>query len=183
MHYAWITNLQYSCSMKTLTSVIILMVLAGCATLPGRDSPNVRVAGLEPMESEGLELRFALKLRVQNPNGTALAYDGLSVSLDLDGRGLASGVSNESGAIPRFSDTVLTVPVSISAFSAIRQLLARVSDSQSDDNALSRPITYSLKGKLGASGASLATRFTDKGEMNLFTNKHNTDDDSRDGDT
>lgn len=161
--------------MKRNTLVIVLLLLTsltGCATMSGRDAPNVRVVGLEPLQSEGLELRFALKLRVQNPNSTPLAYDGMSVTLDLDGRGLASGVSNESGEIPRFSDAVLTLPVSISAFSAFRQLLARVNDTQGEGTALSRPIVYSLKGKLGASGSALATRFKDKGEMNLFPNKN-----------
>lgn len=137
--------------------------------MSGRDSPSVRVVGLEPMQSEGLELRFALKLRVQNPNSAPLTYDGMSVSLDLDGRGLASGVSDNAGEIPRFSETVLTVPVSISAFSAFRQLLARVGSTQGESTALGKPIVYSLKGKLGAAGSLMATRFTDQGEIDLFS--------------
>ncbi|MDB4224892.1 LEA type 2 family protein, partial [Granulosicoccus sp.] len=150
-------------------ALLLLIVLSGCATLSGRDAPSVSVVGLNVLPSEGLELRFALKLRVQNPNETPLAYDGLSVKLDLDGRGVASGVSNESGEIQRFSDKVLTVPVSISAFAAIRQLLARAKDSQADGNALTQAIEYSLRGKLGAvSGGSGATRFSDKGALDFF---------------
>lgn len=146
--------------------------------MTGRDAPNVRVAGLEPLQSEGLELRFALKLRVQNPNETPLAYDGMSVSLDIDGRGLASGVSDVSGEIPRFSDTVLTVPVSISAFSAIRQLLATINHTQGEGIALNQPVTYSLKGKLGAPGGAIAARFTDHGEMNLLSGGNNKDEEN-----
>jgi len=122
-------------------AVLILFLVAslsGCATLSGSDAPNVRVVGMEPLPSEGLEVRFALKLRVQNPNESALMYDGMSVNLDLDGRGLASGVSDSAGEIPRFGEALLTVPVSISAFSAIRQLLARAGNSQSTDNLLSQ---------------------------------------------
>ena len=150
---------------------LLFALLSGCATLSGGDAPNVRVVGLEPLPSEGLEVRFALKLRVQNPNENALQYDGMSVNLDLDGRGLASGVSNVSGEIPRFSDAVLTVPVSISAFSAIRQLWARAGDMQGRGGALGQPIVYSLKGKLGASGGSGVTRFSDKGELNMFASE------------
>ena len=153
---------------------ILLLVawLTGCATLSGGDSPNVRVVGMEPLPSEGFEVRFNLKLRVQNPNETALAYDGMSVSLDMDGRGLASGVSNAAGEIPRFSEVVLTVPVSISAFSAIRQLLARAGNSDNPGNMLNQPIVYSLKGKLGATAGNLrAVRFSDKGELNLFSSE------------
>jgi LEA14-like dessication related protein len=112
-------------------------------------------------------MRFALKLRVQNPNENTLVYDGMSVNLNLDGRGLASGVSNTSGEIPRFSDAVLTVPVSISAFSVVRQLLARAGAMESDEG--QQPIAYSLKGKLGAPAGSLgAVRFSARGDLNLF---------------
>jgi len=154
--------------------LLLLPFLGGCATLPsGEDAPSVSVVGLEPLPSEGLEVRFALKLRVQNPNESALAYDGLSVSLDLDGRGLASGVSNEIGEIPRFSDAVLTLPVSISAFGVVRQLWALASDSQQASGALGKPIAYKLNGKLGAPKGSLrATRFSDRGELDLFASKN-----------
>lgn len=162
--------------MKIFTPLVALLLLTinvGCSTLPGNDDPSVRVAGIEPLPSEGLELRFALKLRVQNPNETPLAYNGMSVSLDLDGRGLASGVSDVSGEIPRFSDTLLTVPVSISAFSAFRQFISRINDSTGEGAGLNKPLVYSLRGKLGAAGGASATRFTDQGEMNLFTNADN----------
>ena len=153
-----------------MTSLLLVLVfLSGCANLPiGDDAPNVRVAGLEPLPTEGLEVRFALKLRVQNPNESTLAYDGISVSLDLDGRGLASGVSNVAGEIPRFSEEVLTVPVTISAFSLVRQLLSRAADAS--DDTTGEAISYTLKGKLGAvAGQSGATRFRDGGELNLFS--------------
>jgi len=153
---------------RLLVVLVLSAILSGCATLSGSDAPNVRVVGLEPLTSEGLEVRFALKLRVQNPNESALAYDGLSVKLNLDGRGLASGVSNEAGEIPRFSDAVLTVPVSISAFSVFRQILARAEDSQNAGGGIGQPIVYTLDGKLGAPKGSLrATRFRDKGELDL----------------
>ena len=129
----------------------------------------MRVVGLEPLPSEELEIRFALKLRVQNPNESPLVYDGMSVSLDLDGQGLASGVSDATGEIPGFSDAVLTVPVSISAFSVVRQLLTRATQSQSNGS-VSQPVTYKLNGKLGApQGSVRATRFSDSGELDIFT--------------
>ena len=151
--------------------IIFIAVLGGCATLSGGDGPSVQVVGMEALPSEGLEVRFELKLRVQNPNETPLIYDGMSVQLDLDGRGLASGVSNTSGEIPRFSDAVLTVPVSISAFSVVRQLLARA-DAMEGEGTVSQPIAYSLKGKLGAPEGSFGSvRFSDKGVLNIFASE------------
>jgi len=152
--------------------LFLLALPGGCANWPiGDDAPNVRVVGLEPLPTEGLEVRFALKLRVQNPNESALAYDGMSVSLDIDGRGLASGVSNASGEIPRFSEEVLTIPVTISAFSLARQLFSRVGESPGSTG---QSLAYTLKGKLGAvAGVSGATRFSDGGELNLFSTAEN----------
>ncbi len=160
---------MYRYNIAMIPLFVILALLGGCANLPiGDDAPNVRVAGLEPLPTEGLEVRFALKLRVQNPNENALAYDGISVSLDLDGQGLASGVSNASGEIPRFSEELLTIPVTISAFSLARQLFSRTADSAGSTPGES--IVYTLKGKLGAvAGKSGATRFSDGGELNLFS--------------
>ena len=159
--------------MKQYLAVVVLLLtsaLSSCATLPGVDAPNVRVVGLEPLPGEGLEVRFALKLRIQNPNGNPIRYDGMSVNLDLNGRGLASGVSNATGEIPRFSDAVLTVPVSISAFSVFRQFLAQVNKTQSTESERREPIAYRLTGKLGApQGGFRATRFSDKGELDLFS--------------
>lgn len=167
-----------TCAIRKLSSmrlfiVVALLVLSltGCATLSGRDAPTVRVVGLEPLASEGMEVRFALKIRVMNPNDSALTYNGISVNLDLDGRGLASGVSDESGEISRFSDAVLTIPVSISAFSAFRQIIARVNDAAKGDgqNVLEKPISYNLTGKLAGAGTPVAVRFSDSGELSLFS--------------
>ena len=157
------------CSIAMIPILLVLVLLSGCANLPiSDDAPNVRVTGLEPLPAEGLEVRFALKLRVQNPNENALAYDGISVSLDLNGQGLASGVSNASGEIPRFSEDVLTIPVTISALSLARQLFSRALKSVGSA-APSESVVYTLKGKLGAvAGKSGATRFSDEGELSLF---------------
>ena len=161
--------------MRTVMLLLVVFISACATTLPGRDAPSVRVVGMEPLPSEGLELRFALKLRVQNLNETALAYDGMSVQLDLDGRGVASGVSDVSGEIPRFSDAVVTVPVSMSAFSVVRQMWARVGKAGEQSDALSEPIAYSLEGKLGGVGSSRATQFGDEGEFDLFASANDAD--------
>lgn len=155
---------------KYLWLLLLLATVSGCATLSGLDSPNVRVVGLEPLQSEGLEIRFSLKLRIQNPNESALTYDGMSVSLELDGRGLASGVSDASGSIPRFSEAVLSIPVSISTVSAFRQFLARMGKARDGQSEIfEKPLAYSLKGKIGGTGSPIAVRFADTGELSLFS--------------
>lgn len=139
---------------------LLLLSLSACALFPNRDPVNINVVGLEPLPSQDLEVRFAIKLRVQNPNETAIDYNGIALDLEVNGHSLASGVSDQSGSIPRFSESIITVPVSISAFSVLRQTLG-LSQTQTLDN-----LPYVLRGKL-AGGLFGTMRFFDSGKLSL----------------
>jgi LEA14-like dessication related protein len=139
---------------------LLLLSLSACALFPNRDPVNINVVGLEPLPSQDLEVRFAIKLRVQNPNETAIDYTGIALDLEVNGYPLASGVSDQIGSIPRFSETVVSVPVSVSAFSVLRQTLG-LSQTQTLDN-----LPYVLRGKL-AGGLFGTLRFVDSGKLSL----------------
>ena len=143
-----------------LTLSLILLSLSACALFPNRDPLHINVVGIEPLQSQDLEVRFAVKLRVQNPNETAIDYNGVALDLSVNGQPLASGVSDQSGSIGRFSETVLSVPVSVSAFSVLRQTLG-LSQTQTLNN-----LPYVLRGKL-AGGLFGTMRFTDSGKLSL----------------
>ncbi|TWC23057.1 MULTISPECIES: LEA type 2 family protein [unclassified Pseudomonas] len=140
--------------------LLTLLSLSACALFPHRDPLNINVVGIEPLPSQDLEMRFAVKLRLQNPNETAIDYNGVALDLEVNDRTLATGVSDQSGSIARYSEAVLSVPVSISAFSVLRQTLG-LSQTQGLDN-----LPYVLKGKL--SGGLFGTmRFVDRGTLDL----------------
>lgn len=139
---------------------VLAFALAACAAFSPRDPLNVQVAGVEPLPGEGLELRMAVKLRVQNPNDMALEYSGVALDLEVNGRRLASGVSDASGSVPRFGETVLRVPVTISAFSAARQALGLAEHIGLDE------VPYVLRGKL-AGGLFGTQRFVERGTLDL----------------
>ncbi len=135
------------------------VLLAACANAPQRDPVQVYVVGLEPLTGEGLELRMLIKLRVQNPNDTPVEYHGVSVAMEVEGRTFASGVSDAAGSVPRFGESVIDVPMSISALQIARSALGFV-------NASADKVTYELKGKL-AGPIFKSVRFTSKGELGL----------------
>jgi LEA14-like dessication related protein len=139
---------------------LLLLSLSACALLPDRDPLNINVVGFDPLPSQDMEVRFAVKIRVQNPNDTAIDYNGVALDLSVNGQPLASGVSDQSGSIARFSETVLSVPVSVSAFSVLRQTLG-LSQTQTLNN-----MPYVLRGKL-AGGLFGTKRFTDSGKLSL----------------
>ena len=140
--------------------VLVCLGLAGCAALPSSDPLNVTVAGIESLPGEGMELRLAVRLRVQNPNDSDISYSGASVNLDLNGTKLASGVSDEMGTVPRFGESVVTIPVTASLFSMVRQGLSFMTDGTPDD------VRYELSGKL-ASGMFGTKRFNAEGTFTL----------------
>ena len=150
--------------MRATTSLVLFCswVLAACSALPNRDPLNIDVAGIEPLPGEGLELRLAVRVRIQNPNDTDIEYSGAALNLDLNGRKLASGVSAAMGTVPRYGEAVLEIPVTISALSMARQVLGFVNNNAQDQ----REVKYTVHGKL--EGGMFGTRrFTDDGTFEL----------------
>lgn len=137
-----------------------VLILQGCATLAGRDPPQVTVAGIEPLQGQGLELRMLVKLRVQNPNDAAIDYDGVAVEMNVQGKTFASGVSDANGSIPRFGEAVIAVPVTVSAFRMVRQAIGMAQGAPGDK------IEYEMRGKLNSTGFG-AARFATRGEFNM----------------
>ena len=139
----------------------------GCAMFKGQDPLNVTVAGVEPLESQGMELRMAVKLRVQNPNDAAIDFSGVSVEMIVQGKTFATGVSDVGGSVPRFGETVITVPVTASAFRMLSEVLGLMHGAGgSGSGSGSGKISYEMKGKLNSSGFS-GTHFQTKGELEL----------------
>ncbi len=143
-----------------LAGLTMVLALSACALFPNRDPLNINVVGIDPLPGQDLEIRFAVKLRLQNPNDTDIQYDGVALNLDVNGRLLASGVSDQKGTIGRFSEGVLTVPVTVSAFAALRQAVG-LADQQRLEN-----LPYELHGKL-AGGLFGTMRFEDSGTLSL----------------
>ena len=145
--------------------LLAMLIVSGCASLGGREPPNVTVAGVTPMEGQGFEMRMLMKLRVQNPNDSAIDYRGVSVKLDVAGKTLATGVSDASGTVPQFGESVIEVPITISGISMAKQALAALRGGVAK---IPDKIDYSLTGKLGGSTMS-AVHFKSAGTLDLPT--------------
>lgn len=133
--------------------------LAGCAGLALREPIQVNLVGIDPLPAEGMEIRMAVKLRVQNPNDVALDFDGVSITLDVRGNTFATGVSAERGTVPRFGEAVITVPMSVSALAAFRQFVGLATQGK-------EAADYALRGRLSGSGFG-GMRFESKGKIDM----------------
>ena len=149
---------------RALAALFVLflasLMLAGCASLAYREPVRINVVGLEPIPGEGMEMRFKVKLRVQNPNETAIDFDGLALDLDLNGHPFASGVSDRAGSVPRFGETLIEIPVSVSAIAVVRQALGVIEGEGKAE------VPYALRGRL-AGGLLGGMRFADSGTLKL----------------
>lgn len=140
----------------TLT-LLLFAWLTGCSSLGLDDPLNIDVAGIEPLPGQGMEMRFNLTLRVKNPNDSAIDYDGIALEMDINDQPLASGVSDQKGQVPRFGESLIKVPLSISAYSMLRQAVGASTLKPGQE------INYELRGKLG--GSLFAERFSTSGKL------------------
>lgn len=129
--------------------------------MPSLDPLQVTVAGIEPLQGEGMEMRLLVRLRVQNPNDSPVDFNGVSLNLDVMDRRFASGVSDQAGTVPRFGETIVAVPVTVSVLRMARQVLGML-----DGKPVTR-ITYAMSGKLNGASMFGTQRFNTTGEFDL----------------
>ena len=138
---------------------LLSAALSGCAGLGFGEPVNVSVVGMEPMAGQGMEGRVLVKLRVQNPNDRPIEFDGVSLELDVRGSRLATGVSDQTGTVPRFGESIVQVPVSVPVSALVRQALGFATGDRSRAD-------YRLRGRLAGSGFG-GVSFSSTGELTL----------------
>lgn len=145
---------------RRLALAALPLLLAACAALAPDNAPKVDVVGIEPLAGDGPEVRMLVKLRIVNPSDTPVEFNGAYVEINVDEQSYASGVSAAAGSIPRFSETVLNVPVTVNTLAVVRQVYTLMT------GARSAPLRYQLRGKL--SGPLLHShRFESHGQLEL----------------
>jgi len=137
-----------------------VLLFGGCASLQHPKPIDVILAGVEPLQSQGMELRMLVKLRIQNPNDLPLDFNGVSVQMDVQGKRFATGVSDTVGSVPRFGETIVSVPVSISVFNIVRQAMDVVTEEYRGK------LEYDMTGRL-AGPTFNSVHFNSKGEFTL----------------
>jgi hypothetical protein len=151
-------------ALLAIGSLALLLATSGCASMQSRDPLQVTVAGIEPLQGEGMELRLNVKLRVQNPNDAPIDYNGVAVEMIVQGKTFATGVTDAHGNVPRFGEAIIEVPVTASAFRMARQAFGMMKGTGGGTG----KIAYELKGKLSGSAFS-TVRFQNKGEFEMPT--------------
>ena len=147
-------------SLQVVLMLIAALVLGACASMQHREPIQVTVADIESLPAEGLEFRMMVKLRVQNPNDAAIDYDGVYVQLDVLDKTFATGVSDEHGTVRPFGESVIGIPVTVSALRMAVYAIGML-----DGKPVER-INYKLRGKLSGPGFG-STSFQSQGDLAL----------------
>ena len=156
-------NLLRNCSSSILSALMLCVLLAGCATLnPDFDPPKVSVDSVRSLASQDVGPRFEIKLRVSNPNTQTLNIAGISYTIELLGKELVSGVTNDVPVIEGYSEEVVTLEAGINMFQVLR-LLADLGQVSANKDALE----YRFAAKIDFNGLIPTQRVEESGTLSL----------------
>jgi len=138
---------------------VVVTLLSGCANLQ-MQSPDVVLAGLKMLPSEGMEPRFEVKLRLINPNDAELRFKGGSFRLYVQGSRVATGVFSQPEPLPAFGATLITAQASgdlLGGISLVRKLMQGTTER----------IDYRVDISLHRDGSLFPLKATRTGEFDL----------------
>ena len=143
--------------------MLVCALLAGaCAVWSLREPLNVTISDLKPTEVTALEQRYAMKVRLLNPNDADIAFDGVVFDLEINEKPFAKGVSDRRSVIPRFGEALIDVQVVSGLQNVLRQINNLLKGNQT-------AITYRIKGRLHLDGGIGSVPFDTTGEISFPT--------------
>ena len=148
--------------LKGLAVLLAALLAVACASLGSYpETPRVSLVSIEPKEMTLFEQRFAVQLRILNPNAKAIPVRGLSYALEVNEREFAYGVSPQSIEIPAFGEALLEVEISSNLISVVRQL-QRMGDETRNS------LDYRLAGKINVANRLRSLSFDYAGQLNYL---------------
>ncbi len=147
----------------SITGTILLLccavTLTACSTFGGtRETPQVSLVSIQPIEMGLLEQRYGLQLRIMNPNDDAIPVKGLSYSIEINGHEFAYGVSRQPVSIPAFSEALLDVEVVSNLLNVMQQV-------QKMSGETGGSLHYRLRGKISLEKSLAKLPFNVEGKL------------------
>lgn len=151
-----------SISRRSLMVAAASFALAGCAGLRGPvERPRVSLESFRTVASGGVVPRFAIGLRVVNPNPTPLPLRGMSYAVDFEGRELITGVARDLETIPAFGESRVEVEAGVDLISGIGLLNDLIGQVERDH------LTYTVRARLDGGGLRRLITLEENGELSI----------------
>lgn len=145
--------------MKKLIVLLFAVIAGGCAMIQSPiEAPHVTLADLRILDMTLFEQRYALKIRVQNPNPIELPISGMNFQLDINDAELGRGVSDKSVTIPAHGEAVMEIKLVSN--------LARVFDQiRGLEGGKAQSLRYRLTGDISVANRLAKLPFDYQGEI------------------
>ncbi|MDO8861848.1 LEA type 2 family protein [Haliea sp. E1-2-M8] len=148
-------------SARLLVAVTLALLLGGCSSLfQGIEPPKVSVDSVRSVPAEGSGPRFQIVLRIANPNARALDIAGISYGVELLGRELVSGVTNQVPRIAGYTEEQVVIDAGVNLLELLR-LLGNLGHSSGD------ALDYRFKAKIDFRGLLPTQYVEDSGSVAL----------------
>lgn len=142
-------------------ALVASTLLTACASFtPDFDPPRVTLESFKALPTEGTAPRFEMKLRIANPNTQSLDIAGISYSVDILGRELLTGVTNEVPVIEGYAEEVVTLQAGLQLFELIRLVTGLAAEQASH-------IDYRFRAKIDFNGLMPTQRIEETGTIDL----------------
>ncbi|MFK8016191.1 MAG: LEA type 2 family protein [Gammaproteobacteria bacterium] len=140
----------------------LMLATSGCSTLTNSvESPTLSLSNVTMLQSNLLEQRYRLTLRVQNPNGIGLPVKGMNYAVKFAGIDFASGVTPNSFRIPANGEHLVDIDVTTNLLRSAQQLMRYFKD---DPDTLDYQLSGSIQVDIPFVGA---VPFTKSGTVNF----------------
>lgn len=139
-----------------------VLTLGACALVGLREPLSVTIADLKPIEIGVLEQRYAMKVRLLNPNDAEIAFNGVVFDLEINGVPFAKGVTDQASVVPRFGEALIDVQLVSGLQNILRQINELIKGERTN-------LSYRIKGRLHHTGAFGFVNFDSSGEIALPT--------------
>ena len=141
--------------------IVILLILSGCAGWGKRlESPRITLSNFNVQEIKIFESVFSIEMRVFNTNDTLMEIKGLNCDLELNGKRLATGVTNVKINIPSYDTAIIPITLYSSVLDVVKVLRSL---------AKTEKLEYTLTGRLrlGKGAMPSTIPFKSTGELPL----------------
>jgi LEA14-like dessication related protein len=119
----------------------ILLVMAGCATGPHFEKPQMKVAGVEMLDGGFSEQHVRVRVRAHNPNAIDLPVRSIDYTLELGGEPLGHGQTDAPFVVPAKGDAEFSMTVTTHLGAVLLKLLPRLKEG-------GRGLDYRVTGKV-----------------------------------
>lgn len=139
--------------------LLFVAMLSACAALQSAiETPHVTLNNLQALDMTLLEQRYAVTLRVQNPNPIPLPISGMNFQLDINDTELGRGVTNEAVTVPAYGEALVKINLVSNMMRVFNQIRALESNK-------SQGLRYRLSGGLSISNRMGKLPFDYRGEF------------------